>query len=34
MQILDERAEERGIIFTRTKAGAQALKHQLQVEGF
>ena len=34
MQLLDQREDQRGIIFTRTKAGAQALKHQLNLEGF
>ena len=34
VQLLEERDEERGIIFCRTKAGTQALKHQLQQEGF
>lgn len=33
-QILDSRKDERGIIFCRTKAGTQALTHQLQQEGF
>ncbi|MFD2823547.1 DEAD/DEAH box helicase [Lacinutrix iliipiscaria] len=32
--VLEERHEERGIIFCRTKAGTQALTHQLQQEGF
>ncbi|MDX1277230.1 DEAD/DEAH box helicase [Oceanihabitans sediminis] len=32
--ILEEREDERGIIFCRTKAGTQALTHQLQQEGF
>ncbi|RAJ16147.1 DEAD/DEAH box helicase [Olleya aquimaris] len=34
MQLLEAREDDRGIIFTRTKAGAQALKHQLEQEGF
>ena len=32
--LLEERDEERGIIFCKTKAGTQALTHQLQQEGF
>ncbi len=32
--LLEQREEERGIIFCRTKAGTQALKHQLIQEGF
>ncbi len=32
--LLEERQEERGIIFCRTKAGTQALTHQLSHEGF
>ncbi|APG64521.1 DEAD/DEAH box helicase [Tenacibaculum todarodis] len=31
---LENRSNERGIIFCRTKAGAQNLSHQLQEEGF
>nr|WP_215906957.1 DEAD/DEAH box helicase [Olleya sediminilitoris] len=34
MRLLEDREDQRGIIFTRTKAGAQALKHQLETEGF
>jgi len=34
IRLLEDREEERGIIFTRTKAGAQSLKHQLEQEGF
>ncbi|WP_452224410.1 DEAD/DEAH box helicase [Lacinutrix chionoecetis] len=34
MRLLDDRADERGIIFCRTKAGTQALKQHLQKEGF
>ena len=34
ISILEERDEERGIIFCRTKAGTQALAHQLKQEGF
>ena len=34
INLLEDREEERGIIFCRTKAGAQALKQQLQKEGF
>ncbi|WP_397362733.1 DEAD/DEAH box helicase [Olleya sp. R77988] len=34
IHLLEDREEERGIIFTRTKAGAQSLKHQLEQEGF
>lgn len=34
MRLLEDREEERGIIFCRTKAGTQALKQQLQKEGF
>jgi len=34
IQVLEEREEERGIIFCRTKAGTQALTHQLKQEGF
>lgn len=34
VQLLEEKGEERGIIFCRTKAGTQALKTQLQNEGF
>ncbi|WP_340155765.1 DEAD/DEAH box helicase [uncultured Winogradskyella sp.] len=33
-KILDSRKDERGIIFCKTKAGTQALTHQLQQEGF
>ena len=33
-EILDSRKDERGIIFCRTKAGTQALTHQLKQEGF
>jgi ATP-dependent RNA helicase DeaD len=33
-RILDKRANERGIIFCRTKAGTKALSQQLQQEGF
>ncbi len=33
-QLLEEKGEERGIIFCKTKAGTQALKIQLQNEGF
>ena len=32
--LLDERGQERGIIFTRTKAGAQKLTKSLKEEGF
>ncbi|MGB1308864.1 MAG: DEAD/DEAH box helicase [Oceanihabitans sp.] len=32
--VLEERENERGIIFCRTKAGTQALTHQLKQEGF
>ena len=34
IRLLEGREEERGIIFCRTKAGTQALKQQLQKEGF
>ncbi len=34
MRLLEDREGQRGIIFTRTKAGAQSLKHQLELEGF
>jgi len=34
MRLLEDREEERGIIFCRTKAGTQALKQQLQKENF
>jgi len=34
IRLLEDREDQRGIIFTRTKAGAQALKHQLETEGF
>jgi ATP-dependent RNA helicase DeaD len=34
MHLLEDREEERGIIFCRTKAGVQALKQILQKEGF
>ncbi len=34
INLLEDREEERGIIFCRTKAGAQALKQHLQKEGF
>lgn len=34
VELLEEREEERGIIFCRTKAGAQSLKQFLQKEGF
>lgn len=34
MRLLEDREEERGIIFCRTKAGTQSLKQQLQKEGF
>ena len=34
VKLLEERENERGIIFCRTKAGTQALAHQLQQEGF
>jgi len=34
ISILESRDEERGIIFCRTKAGTQALAHQLKQEGF
>lgn len=34
IRILEKRQDERGIIFCRTKAGAKALAHQLQEEGF
>ena len=34
VSVLEERTEERGIIFCKTKAGTQALTHQLQQEGF
>ena len=34
INLLEDREEERGIIFCRTKAGAQALKQQLLKEGF
>ncbi len=34
MQVLEERKEQRGIIFTKTKAGAQKLKTELIEEGF
>lgn len=34
IKLLEDREEERGIIFCRTKAGTQALKQQLQKEGF
>jgi len=34
MRLLEDREEERGIIFCRTKAGTQALKQQLQKESF
>ena len=33
-KLLEEREEERGIIFCRTKAGTQALTHQLKQDGF
>ena len=33
-QLLDKRAEERGIIFCRTKLGAQSLAKELKEEGF
>ena len=32
--LLEEREEEHGIVFCRTKAGTQALAHQLNQEGF
>lgn len=32
--LLEDREDQRGIVFCRTKAGAQALKQQLQNEGF
>lgn len=34
INLLEDREEERGIIFCRTKAGTQALKQLLQKEGF
>ncbi|WP_044397960.1 DEAD/DEAH box helicase [Lacinutrix sp. Hel_I_90] len=34
IKLLEDREEARGIIFCRTKAGTQALKQQLQKEGF
>ncbi|WP_299886823.1 DEAD/DEAH box helicase [uncultured Lacinutrix sp.] len=34
IRLLEDREEARGIIFCRTKAGTQALKQQLQKEGF
>ncbi|WP_452222049.1 DEAD/DEAH box helicase [Lacinutrix salivirga] len=34
VNILDEKGKQRGIVFCRTKAGAQALTHQLQQEGY
>ena len=34
INLLEDREEERGIIFCRTKAGAQSLKQLLQKEGF
>jgi ATP-dependent RNA helicase DeaD len=34
LNILDQRQQERGIIFSRTKAGAQKLTKQLKDEGF
>ena len=34
MQVLESRKDQRGIIFCRTKAGAQKLKEQLSGEGF
>ena len=34
IRILEKRQDERGIIFCKTKAGTQALTHQLQQEGF
>jgi len=34
MQVLESRGDERGIIFCKTKAGAQKLKEQLNEEGY
>jgi ATP-dependent RNA helicase DeaD len=34
VRILEEHEDERGLIFCKTKAGTQALTHQLQQEGF
>ena len=34
IRLLEDREDQRGIIFTKTKAGAQALRHQLETEGF
>ncbi|MEM5538545.1 MULTISPECIES: DEAD/DEAH box helicase [unclassified Olleya] len=34
IRLLEDRENQRGIIFTKTKAGAQALRHQLETEGF